>query len=129
MPRKPPTVIDKHIGIRIRMRRKLVNLSQSALAKPLGITFQMLQKIENGTSKCNASRLQQIAGILSVPVSFFFEGQSDASATAAQLAIYDAMNEFMITTDGITIATNFGKITDPKMRRHLATLIELAAAA
>lgn len=74
--RKPPDQSDKHVGSMVRMRRLELGLSQTKLAGGLGITFQQLQKYEKGTNRISASRLQQIASLLKVPVTFFFVGVS-----------------------------------------------------
>jgi transcriptional regulator with XRE-family HTH domain len=66
--------IDKHVGSRARMRRIMLNKSQTEVADALGLTFQQLQKYEKGENRIGASRLQQLCRILEVPVAFFFEG-------------------------------------------------------
>src|ERR1700680_2298696 len=71
---KTPNPTDKYVGARIRMRRLMLGMSQTALAQGLGLTFQQIQKYEKGVNRIGASRLQQIAHILRVPVEFFFEG-------------------------------------------------------
>ena len=78
--KKAPNPIDKHVGRRVRMRRKMLAMSQQKLADELGLTFQQVQKYENGTNRMGASRLQQMSDILQVPVEFFFEGAPNASA-------------------------------------------------
>ena len=72
--RKSPNPTDKHVGARVRMRRMMLSMSQEKLGDALGLTFQQVQKYEKGTNRIGASRLQHIAQILQVPVSFFFEG-------------------------------------------------------
>src|SRR5262249_56384158 len=81
LPRKnTPNLTDQHFGSRVRMRRKMVAMSQEKLAAALGLTFQQVQKYEKGATRISASRLQQMSHILQVPVSFFFEGAPNASA-------------------------------------------------
>src|SRR5579884_3539019 len=72
--KKAPNPIDKHVGSRVRMRRMMLGMSQEKLGDAIGLTFQQVQKYEKGSNRIGASRLQQIALILQVPVSFFFEG-------------------------------------------------------
>src|ERR1041384_4005290 len=79
MAKKAPNPTDKHVGSRVRMRRMMLNMSQEKLGDSLGLTFQQVQKYEKGTNRIGASRLQQIAHILQVPVSFFFEGAPHSS--------------------------------------------------
>ncbi|WP_136526309.1 helix-turn-helix domain-containing protein [Geomonas ferrireducens] len=64
------------IGKKIREFRLLAGFTQEQLAEKLGITFQQVQKYEKGTTKVNLTRLQQLAGILDVPASAFFEESS-----------------------------------------------------
>ena len=66
--------VDKHVGARVRMRRLMLEMSQTALGDALDLTFQQVQKYEKGTNRIGASRLQHISRILQVPVSFFFDG-------------------------------------------------------
>ncbi len=49
-------------------------MTQQQLAEQVGIKFQQIQKYETGMNRVSASRLWDIAGALSVPISFFFEG-------------------------------------------------------
>ncbi len=66
--------VDVHVGKRIRHRRWLVGMTQQQLAERVGIKFQQIQKYETGMNRVSASRLWDIAEVLTVPVSFFFEG-------------------------------------------------------
>ncbi len=69
-----PDPVDIHVGQKIRQRRMLAGISQEKLASALGITFQQVQKYENGTNRVSASRLYAVSKFLKVPVSFFFDG-------------------------------------------------------
>jgi transcriptional regulator with XRE-family HTH domain len=75
-----PNPIDQHVGRRVRMRRKVLAISQQKLGASLGLTFQQVQKYEKGATRISASRLQRISHMLQVPVEFFFEGAPNASA-------------------------------------------------
>jgi transcriptional regulator with XRE-family HTH domain len=68
------TPVDAHIGQKMRTRRTLLGLSQTELADAAGISFQQVQKYENGKNRVGASRLQQFSQALGVPPSYFFEG-------------------------------------------------------
>jgi len=130
--KKSPNPTDKHVGARVRMRRMMLGMSQEKLAEPLGLTFQQVQKYEKGTNRIGASRLQQIADILQVPVSWFFEGnrltpvEGSPNNADAHLPIF--MDEFIASRDGITIAQAFTTIADPKLRRRIVDLVEQIAA-
>lgn len=71
--------VDEFVGNRIREARLLRGISQERLGKALGLTFQQVQKYERGTNRVGASRLFDIAEILGVPVSYFFEGLEQRS--------------------------------------------------
>ena len=70
MPRGALNPIDKHVGSRVRMGRRMLNMSQTDLGNALGLTFQQVQKYEKGSNRVSASRLQQLSKILQVTVPF-----------------------------------------------------------
>jgi transcriptional regulator with XRE-family HTH domain len=71
---RTPNPVDKHVGSRVRMRRRMLAMSQGKLGDALGVTFQQVQKYEKGTNRIGAGRLQEISHILQVPIAFFYEG-------------------------------------------------------
>jgi transcriptional regulator with XRE-family HTH domain len=116
---------DKHVGTRVRMRRGMLGLSQSKLADALGISFQQVQKYENGTNRIGAGRLQQLAHFLQVPVPLFFEGLPLPSETSSEDHAYVA--DFLATSDGLSLIKNFMRIKDAKLRRRIVDLVEQIA--
>ena len=72
-----PREIDIHVGLRVRQRRVLCGLSQTALANLIGVTFQQLQKYERGMNRISASKLWQLSQVLDVPVQWFFKEYSE----------------------------------------------------
>ena len=66
--------LDTQIGQRIREARRAQGMSQTMLADALGITFQQVQKYENGGNRVSAARLYDIAQLLGMPIVFFYEG-------------------------------------------------------
>ncbi len=69
---KQPTKIDRHIGKKIREIRLKRGMSQTYLAKKAKLSFQQIQKYENGKNRIAASRLFKIAKILETPLLAFF---------------------------------------------------------
>ena len=69
--------LDKHIGLRLKMRRILMNMTQDNLAQKLNITFQQIQKYEKSVNRISASRLYEIAHILNTDISYFFDGYNN----------------------------------------------------
>ena|ERR1051325_4177216 len=131
MAKKTPNPIDKHVGSRVRMRRMMLSMSQEKLGDALGLTFQQVQKYEKGTNRIGASRLQQISGILQVPVSFFFEGAPHEGGSPgsgmgeAPSPAY--VSDFLATSDGLALVKAFTKIKNSKMRRRVVDLVEQIA--
>ena len=127
-----PNPIDIHVGKRLRMRRLMLDMSQETLAEALGLTFQQVQKYEKGANRIGASRLQQIANILQVPVAFFFEGapSHDASPTegTAEVPSTNYVSDFLATSDGLALTKSFMRIKNPKLRRRIVDLVEQMAA-
>ncbi|GAA5112383.1 hypothetical protein GCM10023261_16880 [Bartonella jaculi] len=62
---------DISVGKKIRLRREMLKISQKQLGDLLGVTFQQIQKYEKATNRIGAGRLQEIADILEVDISFF----------------------------------------------------------
>ncbi len=69
-----PDPIDVHVGQRMRVRRIQKNMSQSAVAGKMSVSFQQVQKFENAQNRISAARLYKLSRILDVPVEYFFEG-------------------------------------------------------
>lgn len=81
-----PHPVDRHVGLRIRMRRKEMSVSQERLAESLGITFQQVQKYERGANRVSASMLTRIAKTLGVPVAEMFGEASVHSGAVDEVA-------------------------------------------
>jgi transcriptional regulator with XRE-family HTH domain len=127
MPRNSQNPIDKHVGNRVRMRRKMLSMSQQKLGDAIGLTFQQVQKYEKGTNRIGASRLQQIARVLSVPVPFFFEGAPHPPGMPhgngpAPSPTY--VTEFLATTDGLALSKAFSLIKNASLKRSIVRLVE-----
>jgi transcriptional regulator with XRE-family HTH domain len=74
------TDTDRHVGLRIRERRIMLGLSQQQMADMIGVTYQQAHKYERGINRISAGRLYQIAQVLRVPVSYFFENLDDSDS-------------------------------------------------
>ena len=61
---KAPDPMDIALGAAVRIRRRTLGISQEALAEQCGVSFQQVQKYENGANRISFSRLVQIARAL-----------------------------------------------------------------
>jgi transcriptional regulator with XRE-family HTH domain len=117
---KRATSIDKHVGTRMRVRRKMLGMSQTKLGDAIGVTFQQVQKYEKGMHRIGAGRLHQIASILGVPMTFFFE---NTAAKPGSLPTEDPMGG-LANSAGLRLAMAFTRITDAELRRRILRLVE-----
>jgi transcriptional regulator with XRE-family HTH domain len=124
--KKAPNPIDKHVGSRVRMRRKMLAMSQESLGAALGLTFQQVQKYENGTNRMGASRLQQMSDILQVPVAFFFEGAPNASAPhdSGSALLVAQIDDFISDSNGLRLIGAFIRIDNAAVRRRIVMLVQ-----
>lgn len=128
--KKVPNPIDRHVGSRVRMRRMLAGISQEKLGEALGLTFQQVQKYEKGSNRISASRLQQIAKMLDVPVSFFFDGAPSGDMAMpgfADSASTTYISDFLATSEGVQLTKAFTRIKSGKVRRRVIDLVEALA--
>ena len=130
MSTKAPNPVDKYVGSRVRMRRIMLGMSQEKLGEALGLTFQQVQKYEKGTNRVGASRLQQIAEILQVPVSFLFDGGPSGVANSENFGEAGSpsyISDFLATSEGLALTRAFTRIGDSKLRRSIVELVEQIA--
>ncbi|MCL2716751.1 MAG: helix-turn-helix domain-containing protein [Alphaproteobacteria bacterium] len=107
---------DVELGKRIRLRRVELKISQAELGKKLGVSFQQVQKYEKGVNRVGASRLQQIAATLDVPVTFFYDGDNKARTLDNLL--------FLDSAYSLRLLRAYSKIRDQTVQRHLVSLME-----
>ena len=120
-----PEPVDKHVGSRVRMRRLMLGMSQGKLADAIDLTFQQVQKYEKGTNRMGSSRLHQIANVLQVPVTFFFEG---APSTSNKSSVQpEVISDFLSTADGLALVRAFMKLSNETLRRDIVRLVHTIA--
>ena len=109
---------DNTVAQRVRFRRIQFGKTQEELANEVGVTFQQIQKYENGTNRISAGRLQKIADALEVPVSFFFGPLSGISDENKPII------DFLNTAYGVRLLKAFSEIGDKKAQFLLLELAE-----
>ena len=122
-----PNPVDLHVGARIRMRRKILGVSQERLAEDLGLTFQQIQKYERGANRVSASKLYEIARSLQSSVGYFFEGLADPTAEGVAETGEPFVHDFLMTSEGLELAALFPKISRAKVRRRILELVRSMA--
>jgi transcriptional regulator with XRE-family HTH domain len=124
---KEDNAIDAHVGGRVRLRRLQMQMTQEKLGHALGLTFQQVQKYENGMNRISASRLQAISGILEAPIPWFFE---DAPQVGRRRSVHwpapsaDFVTDFIASSEGLALSKAFVKIKDPKVKSRIVGLVK-----
>src|SRR5580658_10658668 len=111
--------IDVLVGSRIRRFRKGRKMSQAQLGKKLGVTFQQVQKYENGKNRVGASWLQMISTALDVPVGQFFADDAGTSRTSAKPLAFDPQ--------ALRFAEAFIRLNDRELRNSIIDMVEAMA--
>lgn len=128
---KLPSGIDRVVGQRIRWRRRELKLTQERLGELLELTFQQVQKYEKGVNRVSAGRLYEIAGVLGVPINYFFEGAAEfLEAEQSELAEDDdEPHAPVMTPEMLELISAFQKIEDVSLRKSLLNTVRAAASA
>lgn len=127
--------IDVHVGKRLRLRRTMMGLSQEAIAKAVGITFQQVQKYEKGSNAMNASRLYEFAQFMQVPVAYFFEGIENSALSVGDEVIgfadegesFDHNHKKVSDRESLEMMKAFKRIPEQNVRKRLADLVRAIA--
>ena len=122
-----PNPVDRHVGLRIRMRRKELGFSQERLADAIGLTFQQVQKYERAANRVSASKLWEMSRALSTSISYFYEG-FDGAETPVSNPAQGAIQDFLMTSEGIELASSFLRIPRGRVRRKVLDLVRAMAA-
>ena len=131
-----PSPIDVHVGARVRVRRTLLGMNQTELGGAIGVTFQQVQKYENGANRISASRLFDMSRVFDVPVQFFFDDMPTAVAAsspaqgggkAKKPPSYQP--DPMATRETLELVRAYYKIKDAEVRKRLYELTKALGAA
>jgi transcriptional regulator with XRE-family HTH domain len=112
-----PDPIDVAVGHRIRVRRKWLGVSQSALADHLGVSFQQVQKYERGANRVSASMLVRIAQKLDTTV-----GELVGETVQAEQRADEGLFEKLATPGAIQLLDAFSSVQQPSLRTAILNL-------
>ena len=126
--------VDVFVGKKLRLRRKLLGLSQDAVASAVGVTFQQVQKYERGVNRISASRLAEFAQALKVPIVYFFEGLTNSDeyqvAGGEHFSLAENKNSYdmdmLNNSETIELLKYFHQCS-PSMRRSFIEMIKAMA--
>jgi transcriptional regulator with XRE-family HTH domain len=112
----------KFVGMKIRDRRKELGLSQERLAEAIGITYQQLQRYENGRSYLNTDRLQAISSALDIPLTYFFEERGEE-----KVSIMDRGYPYNMSSEEREFVACLRKIDNFDYKKSILIFLQLAA--
>jgi transcriptional regulator with XRE-family HTH domain len=118
MSSKQQDPLDIEVGRRVRALRLEKGMSQEKLGNQLALTFQQIQKYENGTNRIGAARLQRIAQILGVSVSALYPDPVPAGQNSQEVA------ELIDTGSTLRLLRAYSRMRSPSLQRALTTLVE-----
>jgi transcriptional regulator with XRE-family HTH domain len=121
-PKQRAGVRDVEVGRRVRAIRLERDMSQSALGKLLGVTFQQVQKYEKGVNRIGAGRLQALAEIFDVPISAFFDEKKEAGDHKGTLF------ELADSAGALSLLRAYSSLSDQRLKRSLVQLATAMAA-
>jgi len=126
-----PNSVDVQVGARLRLRRKMLGLSQEMLGELLGLTFQQVQKYERGANRIRASRLHELGRVLDVPVSFFFDDTDPVRAPAmggvGEPSAEELKADLLRRPETLELVQAYFAIEDTMVRRRLRDLVKALA--
>lgn len=124
---RSPNPVDRHVGLRIRLRRKELSLSQERLAHAVDLTFQQIQKYERASNRVSASKLWDIAHALNAPIGYFFDGLPEGEPLDGHDAPSEALQAFLLSNEGLELLAAFPRIRDAAVRRRVLELVRALA--
>ena len=125
-----PNPVDRHVGLRIRLRRKELGVSQERLADSIGLTFQQVQKYERAANRISASRLYYMSKVLGVDVPYFYEGYAETGEPSgfAELPAATFESDLLQRRETIELIEAFYGIANQTLRRQMLGLVKSFAA-
>jgi transcriptional regulator with XRE-family HTH domain len=111
---------SKTIGELVKFRRQGIGMSQEQLAEILGVTYQQVQRYENGKNKISVERIQQMASALSVPVMFFFEASPSS-------IVSEPSTHYAPSDEEKTLLKYFERVSGKSNRQFVISAARLAS--
>jgi len=118
-----PNPVDRHVGLRIRFRRKELGISQEKLADSIGLTFQQVQKYERAANRVSASKLWEVARALNTSINYFYVGlPADGEMRGPDVI---SLEDFLMSSEGAELARYFPQIQQAGVRRQILELVRI----
>ena len=120
--------IDEFVGGRLRARRVWQKMNQTELGRAIDVTFQQVQKYENGTNRLSSSTLWKFAKALDVEVTYFFEEMpADVASGAKGLAEATGKHfesDQLSRRETLELVRAYYRIGNAKVRKRVFELVK-----
>ncbi len=124
-------VVDALVGRRVRLRRTLLGMNQTALGHAVGLTFQQIQKYERGFNRISSGRLYQFAEVLDVPVPFFFDDMTPDVArrppSESDAHVAGGEEDQMLRRETLELVRAYYRISNPGDRKRAREFVKLSS--
>jgi transcriptional regulator with XRE-family HTH domain len=136
-----PHAVDRHVGARMRQRRTLLGMSQTKLGDAVGLTFQQVQKYENGSNRVSSSRLFEFAKVLDVPVAYFFDEMPANALSGRPMSgrgrkgfgeagtPFEQEKDPLIKRETLELVRAYYKIREARVRKRIFEMVKAVGAA
>ncbi|MGR3317708.1 MAG: helix-turn-helix domain-containing protein, partial [Candidatus Anammoxibacter sp.] len=120
---------NREIGGRIKIAREDMGISQTKLGDWIGVSYQQVQKYENGISTLSVDKLDKIANVLGASITYFFEGpkkkgyKSPIVKEESGKYLKDALKTAKLTTDEQILLRGYQSIKSKEIKRGLLLLL------
>lgn len=119
------TAVDEYVGLKLKIKRSALGITQNELGEMTGITFQQIQKYEKGANRIGAGKLYEYATILNVPINYFFDGYDEKNIKTIlndKKAEYNFDNANVPEKEVMTLVKFFIRVKDKKTRSGIINL-------
>jgi len=133
--------VDIHVGRRVRQRRSLLGMSQTALGKAVALTFQQIQKYERGSNRISSSRLFEFGKVLDVPIAYFFEDMPSNALAGRPMSgrgrknfgeaatPFEQEKDPLIKRETLELVRAYYKIRESRVRMRIFEMVKAVGAA
>jgi transcriptional regulator with XRE-family HTH domain len=133
--------VDTHVGARMRQRRSLLGMSQTAVGDAVDLTFQQIQKYENGSNRVSSSRLFEFAKVLDVPISYFFDEMPSNALSGRPMSgrgrkgfseagtPFEQEKDPLIKRETLELVRAYYKIREARVRKRIFEMVKAVGVA
>lgn len=117
------TSIDEYVGLKLKIKRSCLGITQGELGERTGVTFQQIQKYEKGVNRIGAGKLYEYSKIFNVPINYFFDGYDSNKPTKINDALVDWKPDHNVSEKEVTTLLKFFlRINNKKTRDGIIDL-------